>query len=205
MADRPPRVPATPVRSRSASRLDPGRSQEPGAAVILQVRRWLIAAIVLALVGAFAVGQVYYLKIHTVTRYEQAAPGAAVTVGDATYELLTLKTTPTVPGYDGEPSKPERGEAFVVATLRLTPHEADPSSALCSLDLLAEPHHSWEPTDYSTVAPPADSDSCDPLAQGRQVTVYLTWTVPASEVPALTGVVVEPYTGAPQIVLRPPA
>lgn len=169
-------------------------------------RGWLFAGTAFGLVLVYLLVWVTYAGSHVqgVGRFRQLAPGAAGTVGDAQFRLLSLRQTLELDATEGEPAgPPSPGAVWVVAELEIVPAREDPER-LCSFAILGPGRRVWESTAQASRALPSSCRDATGAGRGpgRFETVFV---VPERYVHQLRGVVVRDLGSARrQIVLAPP-
>lgn len=189
-------VPA--ARSRAGARSLLGSSSD-------RRRAWLVLSCVVALTGIYLSVMTLYLRSHVVDRYEQAAPGASITAVHIDYTLLSLTRVSALPsGSVGDKNPAKSGEAFVLATLRVTPHSQDSLASACSGVLVGAGKRTWDPTYYSSHADNVDADYCSDITVDQTVQVTLGYALPQEYLDQVMGIGVQRYNGSPIPVLTPP-
>ena len=168
-------------------------------------RAWLLLAGVAALLAIYLTVITYWLTIHTVDRYEQTEPGAAVSTEAADYTLISLRQVTALPGLGGKPADTQPGEGYVLAQVRMVIHDPDLIASSCALDLLGLDGSTWDYEYLSAVDPQTENaDYCDAVVVDQPATVTIGYAVPAVAVDRIAGVVVSPGNGQRKPVLVPP-
>ncbi|GAA2093969.1 hypothetical protein GCM10009841_04080 [Microlunatus panaciterrae] len=167
-----------------------------------RARAWLLAACAAMLVGIYLTVWTTYAAMHTESRYQQLAPGQTATTQGVSYRVLSLAQTRTLASSDGEDVPAPANTVFVVARVQVVVDDIK-SDWFCKTDLVGPEGRTWENyDDYVQRTLPGYCDS----AQMQSASPYVyeqIYQVPESFAGSLYGLGVEPYTGAPLMVISP--
>lgn len=170
-----------------------------------RARDWLVVVCVLLAIGSYWTVWVHYVKVHTVTRYVAAAPGAPYVTDGQTLRVLRLtRTTTLTSDNDGaEPQVASAGAEFVVAELELTlDHPVEYPE--CSPVLVGPDQRVWERASLDVSRDL--TVSCSDAKVGVPLRAEVVYEVPSVWADQLYGLAVDdPTVVRPALVISPPA
>lgn len=139
------------------------------------MRAWTRCAAAALAAGAYLGAIAWANHVDLVPRYEQAAPGAAVSVGPERYRLVSLAETAALERASGGADQAPEGTRLVVAVVEYTA-EAPVERPGCALPLVTADGMAFAPE--WPAAGRALPSNCDGAAPGRPWRYELVYAVP---------------------------
>lgn len=169
-----------------------------------RTQHWLVVLCALLAVGIYWTVWADYTKLHTVTRYVAAAPGAPAVGHGQTLRVLSLTRTTTLISDDSkaDPQVASPGGEYVLAELEVTVDQ-DTAYPDCSPLLVGPDHRVWEKSTPENLS--RDRVLCSDFKAGVPTRVEAIYEVPSRYADHLYGLaMVDPAVTDPAVVLTPP-